>query len=170
MAAPADKRCEHTDWLTPPRVIRAVMGYFGTDIPLDPASSEDNPTGATRWYWPPEYDGLAEPWDADGVFVNPPYGKVISDWLHKIALESFRGGPILALLPVNRTEQPYMQAALSAGNAVCWVRKRLAFYKPTGEKVNGNMHASLLLGVNVGPCRFMQAFSGLGTCQMLARL
>lgn len=63
-------------WRTPGWFLDLVREV--APIVLDPASAEDNPTGAAQFFTP-EHNGLALPWPAIGlVFVNPPYGQHLS--------------------------------------------------------------------------------------------
>lgn len=165
--------CLDTTWQTPPELLEPVRAYFGGVIPFDAATSPDNPTGADLWC-SAEDDGLAVNWTAPkaligdrpwGVFVNPPYGRVLRDWLGKIASEADRGTTIIALLPCARWEQEYFQDALTAGggHAVCYIRKRVAFIRPsTGDRVGGNPYSSMFVGWNVDPARFSEHFSPVG--------
>jgi hypothetical protein len=65
--------------LTPPYVLEPVRRLLG-GIELDPCTEPDNPTGADRFYCPPQ-DGCVLPWEARSVFCNPPYGEVRGRWV-----------------------------------------------------------------------------------------
>lgn len=60
--------------LTPPYVLEPVRATLGGFIDLDPCAIPENNCRAERFYAPPQ-DGLGLPWDADRIYVNPPYGK-----------------------------------------------------------------------------------------------
>lgn len=145
--------CLSIDWWTPPRLVAAVQRY--APIALDPATAKSNPTGARQWIAPPG-DGLTVDWAGtagavDGwsglVFVNPPYGKALRPWLAKIHM--------VALLPCARFEQGYLHELLEQAQAVCWVRKRVAFIRAeTGDAVGGNAYASMFLLFNGDAERF----------------
>ena len=172
---PVDKQAKNLDYLTPPRVLDPVKRYFGGQIPLDSATLASNPTKAANWCTA-EVDGacgLAAMWQNHaGTFVNPPYGKEIREWLCKIGRQAILNTEILALLPVVRTEQEYFQALMHKADAVCWIRKRVSFIRPsTGEKAKGNPHASALWGFNVNLKKFIACFNDLGLVQVFdARL
>jgi DNA N-6-adenine-methyltransferase (Dam) len=114
--------------------------------------------------FPSSRDGLRAEWPSGGIFVNPPYGGPMKAWLERIGEEAARGKEIIALIPVNRTETDYWQANVAMRAAVvCWVRKRLAFVRPsTGEPAKGNPYASSLWGFNVDVKKFLEACSPLG--------
>lgn len=85
-------------WSSPQHIIDEVVAEFGT-INLDPAASHDNAV-APRYYTK-EVNGLQLAWNADLVFVNPPYGRILNQWVAK-ALQEFDAGrakTIVMLLP-----------------------------------------------------------------------
>lgn len=185
------RTCLDVSWQTPPEIIDRVRHYFGGQIPLDPATAGDNPTGALRYYARPDaphekapalflapehsgtlagQDGLSVPWDA-GVWLNPPFGRALRAWLAKVVREADCGAEIVALLPCSRWEQGYMQDLLSAAKAVMFFRGRVAFVSTLdGARPGGNPYASMLLGFNVDSKRWREAFSVLGTCYELRGL
>ncbi len=170
----ADKTAKDLDYLTPPSILEPVRRYFGGQIPLDPATTGDNPCEAAAFYFPPRDDGLRLPWenrrtderafDRWGAFVNPPYGKELKRWMAKIGKEAGYGVTVLALLPVNRFEQDYFQDnILRRANAACFIRSRVSFIRPsTGEAAKGNPYPSVLWGLNVEIDRFDFHFNHLG--------
>lgn len=164
---PVDKLAKELDYETPEKIMAQIRLYFGGRIPLDPATTKKNPTGA-RFFFTPEENGLALSWKSRGVFTNPPYGTPLKLWLQKIAdtADDYPKMPILALLPGSRWEQVYwQQCVLARSNAQCYVRKRVSFIRPkTGEKAKGNPYASILYGFNVDEHRFLSCFNSLGLC------
>ncbi len=94
-------------WCTPPKYVDAIREFFGGEIALDPCSNEYSVVGARVEYRLPNSDGLALPWNANTVFVNPPYGRdrirgtSILDWLRKCNDTNFEfHAEVLALVPV----------------------------------------------------------------------
>ena len=185
------RTCADSTWQTPESILGSVRMFFAGPIPFDPASAPDNPTRALRFCCgapgtmferltmsrglpmevptPQEamVNGLEVPWEHD-TFVNPPYGRELNAWLDKIAKEARRGVLILALLPVNRTEQKHMQGALALSSAECLVYRRVKFVSSIdGREVGGNPYASWIQGYNVEWRKFWAVFSELGTCRKL---
>lgn len=85
----------------------AVREFFNGGIALDPCSNEHSAVSARAEYRLPVKDGLLEPWDADTIYVNPPYGRDrdrgtgIIDWLRRCSeANAGRGSEVLALVPV----------------------------------------------------------------------
>ncbi len=63
-------------------------------------------------YWTAEDDGLAQPWAGERVWCNPPYSHPnIGRWIRKAWGET-KADLIVMLLPANRTEQVWWQAAV----------------------------------------------------------
>lgn len=144
------------DHCSPPVINRALVrlcpdidmggGRFVPGIALDPAASTSGLqiVRAQHYCYGPDHnhpdyprrDGLAESWaDIIGgsgvVYVNPPYGRVITRWTTKAIDEMLSADnlSVIMLLP-NRTETAWFQEmVLRPGTAsrVCWVRGRLKF-------------------------------------------
>lgn len=164
-------------WQTPARELDAVREYFGGPIPFDPATCPSNPTKALQFCAGPPGtifaesmgdNGLAIDWPDVGVFVNPPYGRELKDWLTKMAVESARGVEIVALLPASRWEMPYLHRALAQASVVCFPRGRIHFISSTdGVACKGTPGPSMFLGFNVEAETFYTAFGTLGACFLL---
>lgn len=143
------------DWQTPEEYLRPVRAVLTGDpalpIPLDVATAPNNPTGALRFYAPPESDGLSMPWDAPW-FCNPPYGNQIRAWFGRLLDQVRNGAPGLLFIPNSRTEMPYLHDVIRAAEAQCLVRGRVAFRRPeTGDRPRGNVGGSIFLGYNLDP-------------------
>ena len=93
---------------TDPAFIAQLVERFGA-FHLDVAAAEHN-TKARRWY-DREQDGLAQPWDGQRIWCNPPYSDC-GAWVQK-AWHEWRHTPkidlIAMLLPANRVEQGWWQ-------------------------------------------------------------
>lgn len=171
---PTEKIARDLDYQTPENILACVRDYFGGPIPLDPATAPDNPTKALHFCAGPHtggVDGLQVSWrlggfPRQGVFVNPPYGPLLKPFLAKIQQEACDSEvPILALLPVSRTEQGYFQDLLGFANFILFIRKRVAFVRPTtGEVAKGNPYSSWILGFNVDPKTARAKLGVLGKC------
>lgn len=158
-----------TTWQTPPELYGLAAEYFGGRIPFDAATTDANPTNAVECATP-EDDGLEMTWP-DRVWVNPPYGRELKDWLGKIAFEASQGTEVIAILPAARWEQLYFQQALYLANCVTWIRKRVRFIRAsTGERVSGNPYANMFVGWNVEPGRWAKTIGRAGMSQALSPL
>lgn len=168
-----DLQCKSTVYITPEKILEPVRKYWGGQIPLDPATEPNNPTGALQFCTGPSSngeslgDGLQVPWsDYDGTFLNPPYGKTLKDWCAKIHEETVLGASILALLPCGpRFATRYWQDHIfNPGlDVALFVRGRVQFSRPDGSGTQGsNPYDSQLLGFNVDVDQFVECFKHLG--------
>ena len=127
--------------------------------------------------WLAVQSGLDVVWCGHEVWCNPPFGDDLKFWLVKFQEEARRGTSMRVLLPCNRFEQPYMQGALLAARAVCWIdakkgkgygARRVAFRSTIdGEEPGANPFASMVLAFNSDLERFREAYEPIGTCQRL---
>lgn len=147
---------ETPEWYTPPEVIACVVLALG-GIDLDPCSnSKDAPRIPAARHFTVEDDGLAQPWSGR-VYMNPPYGREIGDWIAKLAAEHGAGRvtEAIALVPA-RTDTGWWRA-LPARYA-CFVTGRLTF----SDHDNAAPFPSAALYLGDNPERFVAAFADLG--------
>jgi hypothetical protein len=65
------------DFVTPIDVLAAVTSFFGGQIELDPASSDNaNRLVQAQKYFCPQHQGLKQLWKADSVYLYPPRDKL----------------------------------------------------------------------------------------------
>lgn len=111
--------------LTPRYVLDPIRRSMGGRIGLDPCTEADNPTGAERFYALPT-NGLAEPWDADGIYVNPPYGDASRPWAVRALEVGQARGRVALLLPAT-TDTDLGQSLLQGADAVVFLWGRVRF-------------------------------------------
>jgi hypothetical protein len=133
--------------LTPRYVLEPVRRLLG-GIELDPCTEPDNPTGADRFYCPPQ-DGCSLPWDARSVFCNPPYGEARGRWVDRCIAESNRGLRIVLLMPAH-TETQIFQEAFLACTTCLFPKGRLKFgVLRENRRQEAASHGSVLFGFGV---------------------
>lgn len=69
------------EWATPQDTFDRLDSEF--DFTLDPASTKEN--AKCSRFFTEEENGLIQSWEGERVFCNPPYGRVIGDWVNKCA-------------------------------------------------------------------------------------
>lgn len=74
------------EWATPQDFFNQLDREF--HFTLDPCSTKENAKCAK--FYTQEEDGLAQSWDNENVFCNPPYGREIKKWVKKAS--EARGG------------------------------------------------------------------------------
>lgn len=150
---------EASDWCTPEEIIYLVNQING-GIGLDPCSNAGSLVKAkTEWCGPPSGPcGLTSEWGGHGlVYVNPPYGRVVSAWTTKASAEGKLGTEIAMLLPA-RVDTKWWQVDVVTAQAVCFWRGRLTFLgAPSGAPFPS---AVAYWGPNVD--RFIELFGQFG--------
>ena len=108
------------EWSTPQEVFDALNSEFA--FTLDPASTDEN--AKCKKHYTQEQDGLAQSWEGERVFVNPPYGRVIGAWVQKMS----EGGAsvCVALLPA-RTDTRWFHDYILGKAELRFLRGRLKF-------------------------------------------
>ncbi len=66
-------------WSTPQDFFDELNKQF--NFTLDPCADKKN--AKCKKFFTKEQDGLKQSWDNEVVFCNPPYGRVIKDWVKK---------------------------------------------------------------------------------------
>lgn len=144
--------------LTPSYVLEPVRETLG-GIELDPCTEPNNPTGANRFYAPPD-DGLSEPWDAGSVFVNPPYSRAREPWILR-CIDVARSGSRVALLVPAYTDTRFFHTSVDTATAVVFIRGRITFgvLRPN-RRQEASSHGSMVMLWNVDPTK---SLARLGT-------
>jgi hypothetical protein len=83
------------EWYTPPALFAELAAEFG-GFDLDPCCTPESALCSA--YYTREDDGLMKPWFGH-VFMNPPYGKTLGQWMRKAWEESQRGALVVCLVP-----------------------------------------------------------------------
>jgi len=109
------------DWATPADLFAALNNRFSFD--LDPCASVEN--AKCSRFFTREDDGLLQLWHGR-VFMNPPYGRVLGDWVKKAYQEvaAGRAGVAVALIPA-RTDTGYWHDYVMQASEVILLRGRV---------------------------------------------
>ena len=114
-------------WQTPPELLEALYRVFKR-FDLDPcAPTRTRKPVKAKTHFTAEDDGLSLAWHGV-VFVNPPYGKTLSDWIRKAHREvkDGRARTVVALLPA-RPDTRYWHEHIAGKATVFFLRGRLRF-------------------------------------------
>ena len=117
------------EWETPQDLFDRLNAKY--HFTLDAAASNSN--HKCPEYYTKDQDGLVQDWGNDTVYVNPPYGRVIADWVHK-AYETHQqyGNTIVMLLPA-RTDTCWFHDYIYGQADIKFIKGRLRF---SGSKCN----------------------------------
>jgi len=117
-------------WRTPGKVFEELDAEFC--FTLDPCASAPIKPGID--YFTEADNGLWMTWPFGArVFVNPPYGRAIADWMRKITLERDRCDVIVGLLPA-RTDTEWWHEHVMPADEIRFIRGRLSFEGVTPAK------------------------------------
>ncbi len=116
---------ESDEWATPPEFFAKLDRIFA--FQLDVAADATNAKCA-RFFTKKE-NGLLQKW-ANRNWMNPPYGKTISDWVKKADEEAENGNLTVALLPA-RTDTAWFHKYCAKWHCV-FLRGRIKFERKTG--------------------------------------
>lgn len=84
------------DWETPQELFDKLNDEF--HFQLDPCAT--TLTAKCQNFFTKEEDGLKQNWSKyKSIFMNPPYGKSISDWLKKANETTQMGATVVCLVP-----------------------------------------------------------------------
>jgi site-specific DNA-methyltransferase (adenine-specific) len=108
------------EWPTPKFFFTELNKEF--NFTLDPCATKEN--AKCKKFFTKEDDGLAQSWDDEIVFCNPPYGRQIKDWVRKANLA--RGGVVVLLIPA-RTDTSYFHDYIYNQSEIRFIRGRLKF-------------------------------------------
>jgi len=109
-------------WATPQEVFNSLDAEF--HFTLDACATPENAKCA-RFYTEQE-NGLWRSWDGV-VFVNPPYGRLIGEWIQKAYWEAVRGGCTVVMLLPARTDTRWWHGWVMKADEIRFIRGRLKF-------------------------------------------
>lgn len=119
-------------WPTPIDLFNALNQKYG--FTLDPCATKNNAKCAR--FFTEEQNGLIHKWDGERVFMNPPYGRKIGQWVKK-AYET--NGLVVCLLPA-RTDTKWFHDYCLKGK-IEFLKGRLKF----GNSKNSAPFPSMLV-------------------------
>lgn len=110
------------DWGTPQDFFDKLDSEF--DFTLDPCASPN--TAKCKRFFTPVEDGLKQSWRGERVFMNPPYGREISNWVRKAFEESRERETLVVCLLPARTDTAWWWDYCMRGD-IRFIRGRLKF-------------------------------------------
>lgn len=110
------------DWLTPPWIVER-FGPFD----LDPCASIGQPWPTARRMITKVENGLLQEW-VGHVWLNPPYGRALGDWLQRMAMH----GDGVALTFARTDTVAFHEWVWPHASTLLFLRGRLTFCQPNG--------------------------------------
>jgi phage N-6-adenine-methyltransferase len=108
------------DWATPLDTFQALDAefHFTTDVCAARLNAK------CKHFYTKEDDGLGQTWTGT-CWMNPPYGRTISQWVRKAYGSSLTGATVVCLLPA-RTDTAWWHDYCTKGE-IRFIRGRLKF-------------------------------------------
>lgn len=110
------------EWETPQDFFDKLDAEY--HFTVDVAATPENAKCAK--YYTMTDNGLSKSWGGETVWCNPPYGRVIKDWVRKAYDESQTPGTVVVMLLPARTDTAWFHDYCKQG-AVEFIRGRLRF-------------------------------------------
>ena len=127
----------HHVWSTPQDFYDQLDAEF--HFTLDPCCNDENAKCLYRFT--EKDDGLKQDWSTHTVFMNPPYGRLISKWVKKAYEESTRGVTVVCLLPARTDTRWWWDYCIKYGE-IRFIKGRLKFKGKNKDGVTVNMPAT----------------------------
>jgi site-specific DNA-methyltransferase (adenine-specific) len=111
------------DWATPQDFYNQLDAEF--EFTLDPCASQSSAKCSS--FYTADDDGLSKDWEGHTVFMNPPYGRKIGNWIQKAYEEGEKSNTrVVALIPA-RTDTKYWHNYCMKATEIRFVKGRLKF-------------------------------------------
>ena len=120
-------------WTTPRDFFDKLNAEF--DFGLDAAALQNSTLVPDNWYGPDHPDPAARDalridWNHNSrgkpIWLNPPYGRVIKDWMRKASEVASGGGTVVCLVPA-RTDTAWWHDYCINAYEIRYIRGRLKF-------------------------------------------
>ena len=140
-------KSEKDTWETPENICSSIEKLY-PDGYLDPAPPVEINEYMPLAYYESDVDYLEVDWCAKNVYVNPPYGRVISKWTSKFKTEFYNGNfeNGIMLLP-GRIGAKWFQDITRTSSCWCALDGRLKF----GGAKNSAPFPSVLVLYTISP-------------------
>jgi len=117
---------EKQNWATPQTLFDELHSEF--EFTIDVCAEEWN--AKLPRYWSEADDALIQDWKGERCFMNPPYGRVIKDFVQKAAESD--ADLVVALLPA-RTDTRYFHEHIYGNAEIRFIKGRVKFWSEEGE-------------------------------------
>jgi len=120
-------------WRTPAELFDTLDAEF--DFTLDPCADAEN-AKCVRFFTESD-NGLAQSWQRQRVFMNPPYGREIYAWTRKAAEETEGSALVVGLLPASTDLAWWHEDVVAHGAEVRYIRGRVRFLTDGPYRASG---------------------------------
>ena len=111
---------------TPLELVKRVERDLDIRFTLYPAASDA--LHVAPKYFTQETNGLARSWTDENSWLNPPYGRVIGDWMAKAASEGKHGfSQVMALVPARTDTAWWQEIVWPNARRIAFIKGRIKF-------------------------------------------
>lgn len=148
------------DHYTPPEIVALAVNTLGA-IDLDPCSnSKRDPVIPAGEHYTRADNGLSLPWSGR-VYLNPPYGREIGNWVKKL-LSEYEAGRVSAALALVPARVDTNWFSLLYAYPVLFVSGRLRFRSALGEIQGSAPFPSAIVYLGPDIEAFVREFGSIG--------
>jgi phage N-6-adenine-methyltransferase len=136
-----EKNSDSKLWATPRSLITSIEDHFQVRFTLDAAATRAS--RVCRRYFGPDHeveqyrDAMELSWFPSGgvpnepaIWLNPPYGRGLGDWMCKAKEESWSGNSIYCLVPARTDTKWWHDNVMAGAREVHFIRGRVKFAHP----------------------------------------
>lgn len=158
---------KNDEWYTPPEYIEAAREVMGS-IDLDPASNEiANQAVNAETYYSLQNSAFNHDW-LGKVWMNPPYSRVIKQFISKLVSEYVSGNVKEAIIVTNNgTDTKWFHELAGVASAICLHKGRIGFLNEFGERIDNNNKGQVFTYIGENVDRFESIFSKFGAIAKL---
>ena len=117
------------EWETPRSLFKELDDEF--NFTIDVCATKES--AKCERFYNKQSNGLAQSWENEIAFMNPPYGREIGTWIEKAYRESLNGAIVVCLIPA-RTDTRYWHDYIFPNAEVRFLKGRVKFLN-NGEEV-----------------------------------
>ncbi len=118
------------EWYTPQPLFEELNKEFNFN--LDPCCTEKS--AKCKNYFTISDDGLSQNWGGYSVFMNPPYGREIKDWIKKAYESSLEGATVVCLIPARTDTSYWHDYIFGKASDIRFLKGRVKFEREDGFK------------------------------------
>tara|TARA_R100000234_G_C4921520_1_gene144344 strand:+ start:206 stop:685 length:480 start_codon:yes stop_codon:yes gene_type:complete len=117
------------EWATPQDFFDKINKMY--NFTLDPCCTKE--TAKCDVFYTKEDNGLSRSWEGHTVFMNPPYGREIKDWVAKAHKEAEKPNTTVVCLIPARTDTQYWHDHCMNAAEIILIKGRLSFGDGSGS-------------------------------------
>lgn len=129
------------EWATSNELFEELNREFS--FTLDPCCTHKN--AKCKKHYTIEENGLAQSWENESVFCNPPYGNEIKKWVKKCYEEHNKNNITVVMLIPARTDTTYFHEYIYKKSEIRFIKGRVKFIDENGKQQNSAPFPSMIV-------------------------